>query len=196
MKASGPVDATLAEERVGGYSNAGFASRINPTLCCYSRPAVACTVAGAASNPRKSRRRRRFLTRSSNVVGSWRTCCLLRSTRTRRLRHFDELPSLYMIDIPVDRNRLRHQWVASNARDVVDYCLLRVFDSKPVDKLTFRRAGSFTDIAKSLGAELRGVEAFCQQIAHYFVGKELHSAVRVVNDEPLTRTEQLVRDHE
>src|SRR3954469_10090628 len=150
----------------------------------------------ASLKPRKSRRSRRFLTRSSNVGGAWRSCCLLRSTRTRRLRHFDELPSLYMIDIAVDRNRLRHQRVASNARDVVDYCLLRVFDSEPVDKLTFRRAGSFTDIAKSLGAELRGVEAFCQQIAHYFVGKELHSAVRVVNDEPLTRTEQLVRDHE
>ena len=49
---------------------------------------------------------------------------------------------------------------------------------------------------EAVGPELRGVEAALEQVSHFFVGEELHPAVRVVDDEPLVRPEQLVRDHE
>ena len=86
--------------------------------------------------------------------------------------------------------------MATNAGHVVDHGLPGVFDRQPIDKLIFRRARPFADISKSLRAELGCLEAVRQQAAHQFVAKEFHAAIGVVNDEPLARAEQLVRDHQ
>ena len=69
-----------------------------------------------------------------------------------------------------------------------------VLHREPINELTFRRSGTLPDIAKAIGREFRGLEASGQEIAHQLVGEEQHAAVGVVNDEELTRAEQLVGD--
>jgi hypothetical protein len=68
------------------------------------------------------------------------------------------------------------------------------FIVRPVNELTFHRSGALPDIAKAIGSELRGLEATGQEVPHHLVGEEQHAAVGVMNDEELTRAEQLVGD--
>ena len=58
------------------------------------------------------------------------------------------------------------------------------------------RAWAAADVAEPVGAELGSLEALAEDLPHPFVVEELHAAVRVVDDEPLLRAEQLVRDHQ
>ncbi len=62
------------------------------------------------------------------------SCCPARLSRRSDL---DQFACLDVIDVPVDRDTRRHQWMPSNARDIVDYGLRRVCDCEPVDKLGF-----------------------------------------------------------
>ena len=74
------------------------------------------------------------------------------------------------------------------------FCGVR--DRQPVDVLALARARPLADVVEAVGAERRGLEARLEQPAHDVVREELHAAVRVVDDEPLPRAEQLVGDHE
>ena len=65
------------------------------------------------------------------------------------------------------------------------------------ERLTREAAPRVADAAaERVWAELRRLEAAGEQASHPPVGEELHTAVRVVNDEPLAGTEQLVGDDE
>ena len=84
----------------------------------------------------------------------------------------------------------------ANAGHVGHDALGLVGDRQPVDELAFGRAGAVADIVEAALAECGGLEAACEQAAHDFVGEELHAAVRVMNDEPFSGAEELVRNDE
>jgi hypothetical protein len=51
-------------------------------------------------------------------------------------------------------------------------------------------------IRPALAIERSRPEIVIEEIGDDIVGKKLHSAIRVMNDEPFARPEQLVRDHQ
>src|SRR4051812_2010077 len=69
-------------------------------------------------------------------------------------------------------------------------------DREPVDLLARGRAGAGADVAKAAFTELRRLQAPLEEVAHELVREEPHAAVGVVDDEPLLRPEELVRDDE
>jgi len=84
--------------------------------------------------------------------------------------------------------------MVANAPHVGDNTGRVILYREPINELTFCRSGTLPDIAKAGGSELRGLEATGKEVPHQLVGEEQHAAVGVVNDEKLTRAEQLVGD--
>lgn len=64
--------------------------------------------------------------------------------------HLNKLPGFYVIDIAVNRNRLRYERVGENASDVIENCLLRILHRQPFDVFSRTGPGSHTHIAKAL----------------------------------------------
>ena len=79
---------------------------------------------------------------------------------------------------------------------IVDDGLGLVADREPVEVCGLGGAGAGADVHEAFGAQLGGLEGVREQSADDLVGEELHAAVGVVDDEPLLRAQQLVRDHE
>ena len=82
----------------------------------------------------------------------------------------------------------------ANAPHVGDDSSRIILHREPINELALRRSGTFADIAKAVGRELRGLEATDQETPHHLVSEEQHAAVGVVNDEELIGAEQLVGD--
>src|SRR6185312_5218939 len=76
----------------------------------------------------------------------------------------------------------------------VNNTLLWVVDGKPIDVCGLSRARPGTDIGEAIGAQLGRLETARKQPSHHIVGEEFHTAVRVVDDEPLAGAEELVRN--
>src|SRR5580704_8669824 len=110
--------------------------------------------------------------------------------------HFDQLSAGYVIHVAIDGNRFRNKWVVTKAVHIVDYRLHRVGDSKPFDELSGTRSWTFTDIAETGRRQVGCFQAVIEQSANNLVGKELHTAIGVVDDEELTRAQQLVADNQ
>jgi hypothetical protein len=62
--------------------------------------------------------------------------------------------------------------------------------SRSPARFRYRRARTLADVAPAGFAELCGIEAFRQQIAHHLVGERLHAAIGVMDDEPFAGAEQ------
>src|SRR5262249_32539976 len=107
---------------------------------------------------------------------------------------FFQSASSYVVNVPVDRNRLWNQRMVADAPHVGENGGRIILHREPINELTFRRSGTFPDIAKAAGRELCGLEAAGKEISHHLVGEEQHAAVGVVDDEELVRAEQLVGD--
>src|SRR6266436_2240853 len=105
-----------------------------------------------------------------------------------------QLSGSYIEDVSVDRNGLGNQRMVANAPHVGDNTGRIILHREPINELTFCRSGTLSDIAKAGGSELRGLEATGKEVPHHLVGEEQHAAVGVVNDEKLTRAEELIGD--
>ncbi len=116
--------------------------------------------------------------------------------RGRGAGHLEQPATPHVVDEAVHGNRRRHQRVLPDARHVIHHALPLVLDRQPVDVLARRRPRPGADIGEPLRRQLRGLEAVAQQPAHDLIGEELHPAIGVVDDEPLSGAEQLVRDHQ
>ena len=81
-----------------------------------------------------------------------------------------------------------------DALHIITHALSLIAYGKPLDKLSRPRSRTFSDILKSFIRESRRFEAVGQQPTHHVVGEEFHAAIGVVNDKPLPRAQQLVRN--
>src|SRR5712691_2611207 len=99
-----------------------------------------------------------------------------------------------VVDIPVDGNGAGNQRMVSNALDVRDHAFRLLLDRQPIYELTLCGPRPGAGIAPDLSVESGGLQAACEQITHDFVAEQLHAAVRVMNNEPLARAQQLIRD--
>src|SRR5262249_27858541 len=113
-----------------------------------------------------------------------------------RLIDLHQAAALHVVNVTVDRDILRHQRMIADARNVLNHASGEVADRVPFDELAVDRARALADVAPTGFAELCGVEAFRQQIAHHLVGERLHAAIGVMDDEPFAGAEQLGGDHE
>src|SRR5579864_6053078 len=84
----------------------------------------------------------------------------------------------------------------ANTPHVIAHTLLLIADGKPLDEFSCARSRALSDILKSFIREGCRFQAVGEQSAHYFVGEEFHAAIGVVNDKPLSRAQQLVRNDE
>src|SRR5437867_9476265 len=98
------------------------------------------------------------------------------------LRHFDELARVYIVDVAVDWDGLRHERAGANAGHVCDDGLVLVFDGEPFDELCGGGTGAFAYVLEALGGEGGGFEAVGEEAAHHIVGEEEHAEVGVVNE--------------
>jgi hypothetical protein len=83
-----------------------------------------------------------------------------------------------------------------NAADVLDQARLLVLDRVPLDEMAHRMTAFVMGIRPALAVKRRRPEIVVEEIGDDIVGKELHPAIRVVNDEPFARAKQLMRDHQ
>src|SRR5271170_8243088 len=86
--------------------------------------------------------------------------------------------------------------MSADALHIVNNSLPLIGNSKPLDKLTSTGTWAFANILKSPGSKRSGLETICQQSPNHAVGKELHAAVGVMNDEKFLRPKKLVADHQ
>ncbi len=63
----------------------------------------------------------RLLARFSDLSRSW---------------NFNQLAAAHIVNIAIDRDRSRHQWMVANAPDIAGDAFRLVFDSKPIDVVT------------------------------------------------------------
>lgn len=91
---------------------------------------------------------------------------------------------------------LGHQGVVSDVGHVIHHALLQVLDGQEVDVLAGAAAALFFGVIPAVLAQRGRLQALLQQIIHHLVGEGQHAAVRVVDDEPLLRPQQLVGDDE
>src|SRR6266853_4260808 len=112
----------------------------------------------------------------------------------RGFPHFLQSASLYVEDVPVDSDAGGDQPVVAETLHVCHHAVPLIGDREPIDVLTVHRSGSLSHVTKAVRAELCRLEALRQQGAHLLVGEVLLATVRVVNDEPLPRALQLVRN--
>jgi zinc-binding alcohol dehydrogenase family protein len=109
-----------------------------------------------------------------------------------RIRHFEKPTGANVVDIAVDRNAAGHERVGADAPDVFDDAALKIGKGEPLNVPTVNRARSDADIAPAIIVQFGGFETLAQEMADDLVGKKLHAAIRVVNDEPFTGSQQLV----
>ena len=117
-----------------------------------------------------------------------------RLSNRRGLRDLHEATGLHRIDITVDRNLARDERAPPDAFDVVDDALLLVLDREPIDILSLARSRAVAGVSPLCPVVRRRLEAPREEVAEDFPREELHAAVRVVNDEPFPRAQELVRD--
>jgi hypothetical protein len=106
----------------------------------------------------------------------------------------DERAGTHVIDVAVDGDALGNEGVATDALDVLDHGVVRVRDRQPVDEVTFVRARALTHVEETVWSERRGLEALGEEAPDYLVGEELHTAIGVMDDEPLLGAQEFVRD--
>ena len=80
--------------------------------------------------------------------------------------------------------------------NVVNDRLLLVRDQEELHKLRGTAARALADTLEAFRREGRGFERSGEETPNDIVGEELHAAIGVVNDEELSRSEELVADNE
>jgi hypothetical protein len=83
-----------------------------------------------------------------------------------------------------------------NATHVLDHARLLILDRVPLDEMAGRVTAVMMRVRPSLSVKGGGRQIVVEEIRHHLVGEQLHSAVRVMDHEPLASAEQLVRDDE
>ena len=83
-----------------------------------------------------------------------------------------------------------------DALHVLDDARLLVLDRVPFDEVAGRVTAVVMRVRPFLSVEGGGAQVVFEQVGDDLVGKELHPAIGVVDDEPFLRAEQLVRDDE
>ena len=85
--------------------------------------------------------------------------------------------------------------MVTDAGDVSNYAARFVCERQPIDKVTLLGSRALANILPTLIAELCRFETAFQKPAHNGVGKKCHSAIGMMDDKPLLRSQQLVGNH-
>ena len=86
--------------------------------------------------------------------------------------------------------------MTANSLDILGDAFGVVIEGVPVDVVTGDGAAAVLRIGPGLAVELRGFKVVFQQIPDDLPGKQLHSAIAVVHDEPFLGVEQLMRNNQ
>lgn len=108
--------------------------------------------------------------------------------------YVEEFAGVHVVDVAVDGDGFGDERVIADAGDIVEDRLLLVLDGEPFDEFAGARAGAFANIAKAVGSKLGGFEAGIEKVTHGVVGKELHAAIGVMNDEEFAGAKKFVAD--
>lgn len=83
----------------------------------------------------------------------------------------------------------------ADAGDISDYAARFVHERQPIDKVTLVGSRALANILPTLIAELCRFETALQKPTDNGVGKKGHSAIGMMDDESLLRSQQLVGNH-
>src|SRR5258706_13771866 len=86
--------------------------------------------------------------------------------------------------------------MTANSLDILGDAFGVVIEGVPVDVVTGDGAAAVLRIRPSLAVELRGFKVVFPQIPDDLPGKQLHSAIAVVHDEPFLGVEQLMGNNQ
>src|SRR5580693_2229923 len=115
-----------------------------------------------------------------------------RPARFGRGLHFIEPSGPDVVDIAIDRHVCGHQGMLANATHVLGDAVSLVLDRMPFDEVAGRVTPVVVRVRPGLAVEARGRKIVLEQIGDYLVGEKLHAAIRVMNDKPFLRAEELV----
>jgi hypothetical protein len=79
--------------------------------------------------------------------------------------------------------------------DISDHAARFVREGQPIDKFARLGSGTLANVLPALAIDLRGFKAALQKSANNRVGKECHSSIGVMDDEPLLGAQKLVGDY-
>ena len=83
-----------------------------------------------------------------------------------------------------------------NAFHVLGHAFFLGLDGEPVDVIALSAARTLAAIVPAIRVDGSGFQAAGEQIAHDFIGEQLHAAVGVMDDEPFPRSQQFIRNHQ
>src|SRR5262249_8676983 len=109
------------------------------------------------------------------------------AARFRRSLHLLQTTTIHIVDIAVDRDVLRYERMLGNTAYVLKHARRLICDCMPFDEMASNMAAAVMRIRPLFAVERGGTEIILKQIGHNAVRKELHSAIRVMNDKPLER---------
>ena len=81
-----------------------------------------------------------------------------------------------------------------DSTDIVNHASFLILDRVPLDEMAGGMTASMMGVRPTPAVEGGGRKIVFEQIGDNLVGKQLHAAIRMMNDEPFTRAEQFVRD--
>jgi hypothetical protein len=119
----------------------------------------------------------------------------LRRADFGRCGHFNQFSRTNIIHVAVHRYGPRNERVIADASDIGDHAAGFVRERQPIDKVTRVGSRALADILSALITDLCSFEAALQKPSDNGVGKKCHSAIGVMDDEPLLRSQQLVGNH-
>src|SRR5262249_50744784 len=109
------------------------------------------------------------------------------AARFRRSLHLFQMTTIHIVNIAVDRDGCRYERMLANTPYVLKHARRLICDCMPFDEMASSMAAAVMRIRPLLAVERGGSEIILKQIGHNAVRKELHSAIRVMNDKPLER---------
>ena len=128
---------------------------------------------------------------------------LVRAMRSRRdgsaflsrRRNLIQAPCLYIVYEAENRDVLGNEGMLADPPHVFDDAALEISDRQPANEMTAGGSPTMLWIGPCLSIEGGGLEIIFEKIAHHTVTEKLHSAVGVVDNKPLARTQELVRNY-
>ena len=82
--------------------------------------------------------------------------------------------------------------MAANAFHILHDALFQIGDRVPLDEMSVHRAGPIADLMPPFFVDSCGFQAVVEESGHDVVCEQLHTAVAMVNYEPLLCSQKLV----
>ena len=95
-----------------------------------------------------------------------------------------ETASLYVIDVAVNRNTIGNQRMPADTLHIIKNAFFLRADGMPFYEMTCRAAAAMLRIGPLLAVKGSRGKTVVQQVRDHRVGKQLHSAICVMDDKP------------